>query len=103
MKVIAGARGTGKTRKLLFEARSSGGQVLTVNKRALQAKAEAYGFSIPIYDWNDILYGEYDKDKPLYIDNAEAVFAEYLKNTFELDLKGIDVNLEELDTKWTMA
>lgn len=95
MKIIARGPGTGKTKELLYEAWNSGGQVLTLNKRALQSKAEAYGFFLPIIDWNDILYGEYDKNKPLYIDNAEEVFAVLLKNDFELKLEGMNVNVED--------
>jgi len=96
MKVIARPVGTGKTRELLYEAWSNNGQVLSLNKRAIQSKAEAYGYvDLPIIDWNDLLYGEYNKNKPLYIDNAEYVFAEYLKDTFELNLEGLNVNLED--------
>ena len=96
MKVIAKGRGTGKTKELLFEAFMKGGQVLTTNKRALQSKADAYGYvGMTILDWNDMLYGDYSKDKPLYIDNAEYVFAELFDNDFELKLEGIDVNLED--------
>lgn len=94
MKVIARERGTGKTKELLYEAWQAHGQVLSLNKRAIQSKAEAYGFiGLPIIDWNDILYGEYDKNKPLYIDNAEGVFAILLENDFELKLAGMNVNI----------
>ena len=96
MKVVARDRGTGKTRELLFEAWIKGGQVLTTNKRALQAKVEAYGFiGLPLLDWNDILYGEFDKNKPLYIHKAEEVIAELLDNDFELKLCGISVTTRE--------
>ena len=95
MKVIARERGTGKTKELLFNAWSNNGQVLTTNKRALQAKAEAYGFLLPILDWNDILYGEFDKTKPLYLHKAEDVMSELFDNDFELKLTGLSVTTGE--------
>jgi len=96
MKVIARERGTGKTKELLYDAWRNNGQVLCINKRAIQSKAEAYGFiGLSIIDWNDILYGEYDKNKLLYIDNAEEVFAILLENDFELKLEEMNVNLED--------
>ena len=96
MKVVARGRGTGKTKELLFEAYMIGGQVLTTNKRALQSKVEAYGYiGLPILDWNDILYGEFDKNKPLYLHKAEEVMAELFENDFELKLKGLSVTTGE--------
>ena len=96
MKVIAKPRGTGKTRELFALAAQNNGQVLTSNKRALRAKANNYGwYNLSIIDWSDMLYGEYNKDKPLYIDNAEEVFAELFENDFELKLEGLNVNVED--------
>ena len=96
MKVIARDRGTGKTKELLFEAWMKKGQVLTINKRALQSKAEAYGFiGLSILDWNDILYGEFDKNKLLYLHKAEDVMAELFENDFELKLTGLSVTTGE--------
>lgn len=43
MKIIARGRGTGKTKELLQDAFKENGQVLSCNKRALQAKADSYG------------------------------------------------------------
>ena len=92
MKVIAKTRGTGKTRELLTEAALNHGQVLTTNKHALRAKAEAYGiFDVPIYDWDDMMYNEYDFDKPLYIHKVDEVLTQLFKEDFQLDLKGISV------------
>lgn len=94
MKVIAKPRGTGKTRELLTEAALNNGQVLCINKRAIRNKADAYGmYDIPVIDWNDLMYGNYDEKRPLYIDNAEYVFSELFKNDFELELQGINVNI----------
>jgi len=96
MKVVARSRGTGKTKELLFEAWLKGGQVLTTNKRALQSKADAYGYiGLPIMDWNDVLYGEFNKEKPLYIHKADEVMAELFENDFELKLAGLSVTTGE--------
>lgn len=92
MKVIAKPRGTGKTRELLTEAALNGGQVLTINKRALQQKADAYGMSdVLILEWDDMMYGGYDANKPLYIHKAEEVFQQLFKEDFELKLEGMSV------------
>ena len=96
MKVIAKGRGTGKTKELLYEAFTKGGQVLTTNKRALQSKADAYGYvGMTILDWNDMLYGEYHPNKPLYIHKADDVFTELFTNDFELKLKGMSITTGE--------
>ena len=50
-------------------------------------------YDIPVIDWNDLMYGNYDEKRPLYIDNAEYVFSELFKNDFELELQGINVNI----------
>jgi hypothetical protein len=96
MKVIARTRGTGKTRELLTIADENNGQVLTSNKRALQAKADAYGLhDLFIIDWNDMMYGGYDAHKPLYIHKADEVFAELFDNDFKLKLAGLSVTMED--------
>ena len=96
MKIIARSRGTGKTSELLKEANINNGQVLVANKRAIQVKAESYGLQdLSIIDWDDLMYGRYEKEKPLYIDNAELFLARLFKDDFELTLQGIDFNLEE--------
>ena len=96
MKVIARERGTGKTKELLYEAFSNNGQVLTSNKRALQAKAEAYGYiGLEILDWNDMLYNQYNDTKPLYIHKADEVFTELFDNDFQLKLNGMSITIGE--------
>ena len=92
MKVIAKPRGTGKTRELLNEAAQHNGQILTINKRALQAKADAYGITnLLILEWDDMMYGGYDTNKPLYIHKADEVFQQLFKEDFELKLEGMSV------------
>jgi len=94
MKVIAKHRGEGKTYELMHLAAENDGQLLVVNKRAIRTKANYYGLeNLPIIDWNDILYGKYDEEKPLYIDDAEYVFSILLENDFKLKLEGLSVDL----------
>jgi hypothetical protein len=84
MKIIARPQGTGKTRELLNQAYINHAQVLTTNKRALQAKSDAYLIpDVSIIDWNDLVYGNYDKNKPLYIHKLADVVQELLDNDFE--------------------
>ena len=95
MKVIARPVGTGKTRELLNEAQAHDGTVLTLNKRALQEKARAYGIpEISIIDWNDILYGNYDINKPLYVHKLDDVMEAYFKADFGVKLAGYSVAME---------
>jgi hypothetical protein len=70
--------------------------ILTTNKRALQVKAEAYGFdSIYIIDLEDLAYGNFDPKKPLFIHKLEDVIQEYLTMNFGLDLQGFSIRMEE--------
>lgn len=95
MKVIARPIGTGKTRELMEMALEADGIILTTNKRALQVKAEAYGFdSLYIIDLNDLLYGEFDATKPLFVHKLDDVMQEYFKQDFNLDLQGFSVRME---------
>lgn len=96
MKVIARGRGTGKTIELFKDAEETEGQVLVANKRALQVKADNFGLKkLTLIDWDDLMYGRYDKNKPLYIDNAELFLERLFFDDFELSLKSINVNLED--------
>ena len=67
MKVIARPVGTGKTKELMDAVVEADGMLLTTNKRALAAKAQAYGFDS----------------------------IEYFKKDFELELCGYSVATEE--------
>lgn len=96
MKVIARPLGTGKTKELMDMALEADGMILTTNKRALQVKAEAYGFdSLYIIDINDLYEGNYDEDKPLFVHKLEDVMEEYYRMEFGLTLAGFSVRMEE--------
>ena len=92
MKVIARPRGTKKSWELLKACSDNNGVVLTMNKRALQVKAESYGFNnIEIVDVNDVCTGS---DKPLYIYKADELL-EALMADCGYKLEGIMVTTEE--------
>ena len=95
MKVIARPIGTGKTKELMDAALEVDGTILTVNKRALTAKAQAYGLdSLDIIDLADLLYGNFDNTKPLFIHKLDDVAQEYIEKDFGLKLAGYSVALE---------
>lgn len=95
MKVIARSVGTGKTKELLFDAFMKKAQVLTTNKRALQAKAHAYGFvGIDIIDLEDLAEYNYDVTRPLYIHKITDVMQEILNSDFDhLKLEEISITV----------
>ena len=96
MKVIARPVGTGKTRELMEAALEADGMIFTNNKRALRVKAEAYGFdSLEIIDWDDLLDGDYDRDKPIFIHKLEDVMEEFLLADYGLHLAGYSVAMEK--------
>ena len=95
MKVIARPIGTGKTKELMDAALEVDGIILTTNKRALQTKANSYGFdSLCIVDLNDLIYGNYDNTKPLFVHKLDDVMEEYFRNDFGLQLCGYSVAME---------
>ena len=97
MKVIARPVGTGKTRELLMAACLDHAQVLTTNKRALQAKADAYQIpDIKIIDWHDMMYGNFDMKMPLYINKAEDVLQELFYSYYNgVKIAGMSLRMEE--------
>ena len=48
-----------------------------------------------ILEWDDMMYGGYDTNKPLYIHKAEEVFEQLFKEDFELKLEGLSVLIGE--------
>ena len=96
MKVIARPVGTGKTKELLAEVQKTNGIVLTLNKRALQEKARTYGiFGLEIVDWNDLLYGNFSQEKPLYVHKLDDVMKEYFWDDFGVNLEGYSIAMED--------
>lgn len=97
MKIIARKVGTGKTKELLFDAFMHRAQVLTTNKRALQAKAHAYGFTgIDIIDLEDLTEYNYDANRPIYIHKITDVMQEIFNSDFDrLKIEEVTVTLED--------
>lgn len=94
MKVIARPLGTGKTKELMDMALEADGIILTTNKRALQVKAEAYGYdSLCIIELADLFCGDFDPTKPLFVHKLDDVMQEYFKADFNLDLQGFSVRM----------
>lgn len=94
MKVIARPLGTGKTKELMDMALEADGIILTTNKRALQVKAEAYGYdSLCIIELADLFCGDFDPAKPLFVHKLDDVMQEYFKADFNLDLQGFSVRM----------
>ena len=90
MKVIARPAETGKTRELLEYAAEHNGQVLTVEKRALQVKAQSYGIDVEIIDLNDLLE-EDNYDKYIYVHKLEDVTQELLG----YQIAGFSIRMED--------
>ena len=100
MKVIARPVGTGKTKELLMSAQAANGIVLTGNKRGLQTKAQAYGIpEVEIVDWDDLIYGRFTKDKPLFVHKMDDVMEEYFRDDFGLKLGGYSIAMEDNNGK----
>ena len=96
MKVIARPVGTGKTKELMEMALEADGTILTTNKRALQVKAEAYGFdSLHIIDLGDLENRDFDEYKPLFVHKLDDVMQEYFKLGYNLNLQGFSVRMED--------
>jgi hypothetical protein len=97
MKIIARPMGTGKTEELLRIAAEDKALVFTENKAELLAKANSYGITVQIVDLDDLyentsMYEGYDR---VYIYKMDEMFANYLKDTFALELKGYSIRTEE--------
>lgn len=55
-KYIVGGRSTGKTRKLLEQAKAANALVICKNPYAMARKAEAYGiFGLKFYSYNEMI------------------------------------------------
>ena len=95
MKAIARPVGTGKTKELMELAAANNGMIFTINKRALQVKANSYGFSnLTFIDWDDLFSGDFDHSRPLYIHKLDDVMEEFLRHDYGLSLQGFSVAME---------
>lgn len=84
MYVISGARGSGKTYRLLELANESKGVVISSNPNAMREKARSWGFT-EIADFvSPRDSASYYFTKPLYIDNLEKFVQEVLASGSKL-------------------
>ena len=96
MKVIARPVGTGKTKELMEATLEADGTIFTNNKRALRVKADSYGFdSLNIMDWDDLLAGDFDPEKPIFVHKLEDVMEELLYFDYGIRMAGYSVALGE--------
>lgn len=92
MFIIAKPRESGKTHELLTVANENNAQILTTNKRALQAKASAYQMPcLNIIDLEDLINGNYDINIPVYIHKAEKVLQQLFTLEYNVDLEGMSI------------
>ena len=93
MKVIARPMGTGKTEELLRLAAEDKALVFAENKAELQEKANAYGITVQVVNWDDILNNDYG-EMPMYIHRMDDVVKHYFKEDYGLELKGCSIRME---------
>ena len=94
MKVIARPMGTRKTEELLRLAAEDKALVFAENKAELQAKANAYGITVQVVDWDDILNTNYD-NMPIYVHRMDDVVKHYFEEDYGLNLVGYSIRLED--------
>ena len=95
MKVIARPMGTGKTEELLRLAEKDKALVFAENKNELQAKANAYGITAQVVDWDDIVNTYYGENVPIYIHRMDDFVKHFLYDDYGFNLKGYSIRLEE--------
>ena len=95
MKIIARPMGTGKTEELLRSAAEDKALVFAENKTELQAKANAYGITVQVIDWDDLANTIYEEGTPIYIHRIDEFVNEFMKVGCGLDLKGYSIRLED--------
>ena len=93
MKVIARPMGTGKTEELLRLAAKDKALVFAENKAELQEKANAYGITVQVVNWDDILNNDYG-EMPMYIHRMDDVVKHYFEEDYGLELKGYSIRME---------
>lgn len=92
MEIIAGGRGTGKTRRLLEMAKDNNGVVICENVEEMTKRAYRLGIvGIDFMDYRDYIYELVNLTKPVYIANINK----FLK-VVDHDIAGYSLTLEDL-------
>lgn len=95
MKVIARPIDTGKTEELLRLAAEDKAFVLTDKKAELQEKANAYGITVQIIDWYDLVTLPYDGVyNKVYIHKMDDFMFNWLFEDYKLKLEGYSIRTE---------
>lgn len=97
MKVIARPMGSGKTEELLRSAAEDKALVLAENKTDLQAKANAYGITVQVIDWDDLIENVYDENTKIYIHKLDDFVKYWLWEDYKLQLTGYSIRTEGMD------
>lgn len=95
MKVIARPMGTGKTEELLRSAAEDKALVFAENKTELQEKANAYGITVQVIDWDDVMNTSYGENVPIYIYKMDEFVRNFLMEDYGLNLVGYSVRTED--------
>ena len=93
MKAIARPMGTGKTEEILRLAEKDKALVFAENKIELQEKANTYGITVQVVDWDDILNTDYG-NIPIYIHRMDDVIKHYFEEDFGFELRGYSIRME---------
>lgn len=92
---IIGPRGSGKTVRLLEEARKNNAMILTANSRALRTKANELGYrDVEINGFGNLDNDDYSIAKPALIDNCDAFLASLLDEFYGIEMIGFNITEE---------
>lgn len=93
---IIGSRGSGKTVKLFKEARKNNAMILTINSRALRAKAKDLGYNdLEINGFGDLNNDDYSIDKPALVDECPYFLAGLLEKYYGIKMIGFNATMNE--------
>lgn len=96
MITIIGARGSGKAKQLLEQARENNAIILTKDKRGFEVKKKSYGYEdIKILDYEDLENDDYDLSQPILIHNIEAALDYLFDRYYGLKPIGFSATKEE--------
>lgn len=96
MITVIGARGSGKAKQLLEQARENNAAILTKDKRGFEVKKKSYGYDdVEILDYDDLEADNYELYKPILIHNVEAILDYLFDRYYGLKPIGFSATKEE--------
>lgn len=96
MKIFAGGRGTGKTRKLLELAKEKNATIVSSQYEGLSVKAKSLGYNIKILSPGAFFYNTETTNDNIIFDNAEEILIFMTHEVSpESNLIGIAINTDE--------